>query len=83
MARILYSMNSTKRRYVLGVILLVLMGGIGLLINHLSPTIAYADSDSAAASVNKSVVDANTGFALRLLRELQSEQGGRTSSSPP
>ncbi len=47
------------------------------MINHLSPTIAYADSDAAAASVNKSVVAANTGFALRLLRELQSEQGGK------
>jgi len=70
-------MNSTKRRYILGVILLLLMGGVGLVINHLTPTIAYADSDAAAASVNKSVVAANTGFALRLLTELQSEQGGK------
>jgi serine protease inhibitor len=70
-------MTSTKRHYALGVILLVLMGGVGLLINHLTPTLAYADSDAAAASVNKSVVSANTGFALRLLNELQSEQEGK------
>jgi serpin B len=50
------------------------MGGAGVLLNFLSAGLAYADSDAKAADVDGSLVAANTGFAVRLLRELQSSQ---------
>jgi serpin B len=53
------------------------MGGAGVLINYLSPSLAYGNSDSKALSVNKSIVASNTDFAVRLLKELQSEQSGK------
>jgi serpin B len=53
------------------------MGGVGIVINYLAPSFAYADSDTKAASINKSVVAANTDFAVRILKELQNEQTGK------
>ena len=70
-------MNHTKRLYILGVILILVMGGVGVILNYLSPSLAYAESDAKASSVNKKIVAANTGFALRLLTELQSVQEGK------
>jgi serine protease inhibitor len=72
-------MKLSRRRLVAGGILLVIIGGVGggLLYNYLSPNLAYADSDSKAASINSSIVTANTNFAIRLLKELQSEQAGK------
>ena len=55
----------------------MLVGGVGVLLNYPSPNLAYANSDTKAASVDKSIVTANTNFAIRLLKELQSEQSGR------
>ena len=52
------------------------MGGVGVLVNYVAPGAVYAESDSKAAGVDKSIVAANTGFAIRLLRELQKEQPG-------
>jgi serine protease inhibitor len=70
-------MNRTKRLYILGVIMIIAMGGVGVILNNLSPSLAYAESDTKAVNVNKSIVAANTGFALRLLTELQREQAGK------
>jgi serine protease inhibitor len=70
-------MNPSKRRLVTGGILLLMLGGAAILLNYLSPILAYANSDTRAASVDKSIVAANTNFAIKLLKELQSEQGGR------
>jgi len=56
---------------------LAVMVGAGVLLNELSLDLAYANSDARAASVDKSVVAANTEFAIKLLKELQGEQGGR------
>jgi len=70
-------MKPTKRPLVFGVILLLCMGGVGVLLNYLSAGMVYADSDTKAASVNKSIVASNTDFAVRLLRELQGEQEGK------
>jgi len=55
----------------------LIMGGVGVLINYLSPSLAYGNSDSKALSVNKSIVASNTDFAVRLLKELQNEQSGK------
>ncbi len=38
---------------------------------------AYAEKDQLASSVDPSLVSANNGFALRLLRELRSEDSGK------
>jgi serine protease inhibitor len=57
--------------------LLLVMGGIGVLLNELSPGLAYGNSDAKAGSIDKSIVSSNTDFAVRLLRELQSEQKGK------
>ncbi|MDP2901400.1 MAG: serpin family protein [Candidatus Bathyarchaeota archaeon] len=65
-----------NRRMVAGVILLLIMGGAGALLNYWNGGRVYADSDAKAASVDRSLVTANTDFAVRLLRELRSEQGG-------
>ncbi len=70
-------MNTTRRHLVAGAILLLVMGGIGVLLNVLSPGLAYGTSDTRAASVDKSIVASNTDFAVRLLKELQSEQKGK------
>jgi len=70
-------MKTNRRRLIGGVILLLVMGGAGLLVNYLSPGWAYAASDAKASGVNKSIVAADTDFAVRLLRELQAEQGGK------
>ena len=70
-------MNPSKRRLIAGVILLLIMGGVGIVINYLASSFAYADSDTKAATINKSVVAANTDFAVRLLKELQNEQTGK------
>lgn len=56
-------------------ILLLIMGGAGALLNYWNGGRVYADSDAKAASVDRSLVTANTDFAVRLLRELRSEQG--------
>jgi serpin B len=70
-------MNHKKRLYIIGVIMILAMGGVGVILNNLSPSLAYAESDAKAVNVNKSIVVANTGFALRLLTELQREQEGQ------
>ncbi|MCX6648634.1 MAG: serpin family protein [Candidatus Bathyarchaeota archaeon] len=70
-------MKSSRRRLLVGVVLLLIMGGAGFLINYLSAGMVYAESDAAAANVDASIVAANTGFAMRLLTELQREQGGK------
>ena len=70
-------MKSTERYLIAGVILLLIMGGAGVILNVLSPSLAYANSDSKASSVDKSIVSSNTDFAVKLLRELQHEQGGK------
>jgi serine protease inhibitor len=57
--------------------MILAMGGVGVILNNLSPSLAYAESDAKAVNVNKSIVVANTGFALRLLTELQREQEGK------
>ena len=57
--------------------MILAMGGMGVILNNLSPSLAYAESDAKAVNVNKSIVAANTGFALRLLTELQREQEGK------
>jgi len=56
---------------------LTMLVGAGVLLNELSLDLAYANSDARAASVDKSIVAANTEFAIKLLKELQSEQSGR------
>ena len=56
---------------------MTMLVGAGVLLNELSLDLAYANSDARAASVDKSVVAANTEFAIKLLKELQGEQGGR------
>ena len=70
-------MDHKKRLYILGVIMILAMGGVGVILNNISPSLAYAESDAKAVKVNKSIVVANTGFALRLLTELQREQEGK------
>jgi serine protease inhibitor len=69
-------MNTSRRRLLIGAILLLIMAGAGVLLNFLAAGLAYADSDTKAAAVDPSLVSANTGFAVRLLRELQSSQRG-------
>jgi len=69
-------MKITRRRLIVGVLLLLVVAGGGILVNNYSKELAYADSDSKAAAVDKTLVSANTGFAVRLLRELQSSQSG-------
>lgn len=61
----------------------MIMVGAGVLLNNLSLNLAYANSDARAASVDKSIVAANTNFAIRLLKELQSEQSGRNVFTSP
>ena len=39
--------------------------------------VTYTSSDQKAQEANKSIVKANTGFSLRLLKELQTENEGR------
>ncbi len=56
--------------------MLLIMGGVGVLLNFLSAGLAYADSDAKAADVDASLVAANTDFAVRLLWQLQRSQGG-------
>jgi len=56
---------------------MMVLGGLGVLLNYLNPYSAYASSDNAAANVDKSVVEANTRFAVMLVKELQKEQGGK------
>jgi len=63
-----------RRAYLAGVILLLLMGGTGIILNYFSKGLAYAESDVKAQAVNRSVVNANTDFALKLLKELMIEQ---------
>ncbi len=76
-------MNPSRRRLLVGVVLLLIMGGVGVLLNFLSAGLAYADSDAKAADVNASLVTANTGFAVKLLRELQrSQQNSNVFISP-
>ena len=76
-------MNATRRRLIIGAVLLLIMGGAGVLLNFLSAGLAYADSDAKAADVDASLVAANTGFAVKLLRELQmSQQGSNVFISP-
>jgi len=70
-------MKPTTLHLVMGVILLLIMGGAGIVLNVLSPSLAYANSDSKAANVDKSIVTSNTDFAVKLLRELQWEQGDK------
>jgi len=71
-------MNIGKHRLIAVGIILLIIGGAGILFNiYLGPELAYADSDARAASVDKSIVTANTDFAIRLLKELQGEEGGR------
>lgn len=70
-------MKPSIRRLIVGVILLLLMGGAGVLLNYLSAGMAYADSDAKAANVDRSIVASNTDFAVRLLEELQDEQEGK------
>jgi len=70
-------MKPSKRRLVAGCILLMLIGGLGALLNELTPNSAYARSDNVAESVDTSIVVANTEFGIRLLKELQSEQSAR------
>ncbi len=55
----------------------MLIGGLGALLNELTPNSAYARSDNVAESVDTSIVVANTEFGIRLLKELQSEQSAR------
>ena len=69
-------MNPSRRRLIIGVVLLLIMGGTGVLLNFLSAGLAYADSDAKAADVDASLVAVNTDFAVRLLREIQSSQQG-------
>jgi serine protease inhibitor len=69
-------MNSSRRRLIIGAVLLAIMGGVGLLLNQMNKGLVYADSDAKAAAVDKTLVAANTDFAVRLLRELQAEQNG-------
>ena len=69
-------MDPSKRRIIGGVILLIVIGGAGFIINNMRADLAYADSDAKASSVDKSLVAANTDFAVRLLLELQREQSG-------
>ena len=70
-------MDRDRRRLVAGGVLLLIMGGAGFLLNFLAPSFAYADSDAKAFSVDKSIVAANTDFAVRLMKELQSKQKGK------
>jgi len=63
-----------RRAYLAGVILLLLMGGTGIILNYFSKGLAYAESDAKAQAVNRSVVNANTDFSLKLLKELMIEQ---------
>jgi serine protease inhibitor len=63
-----------RRAYLAGVIILLLMGGTGVLLNYFNQGLAYAESDAKAQTVDSSVVNANTGFAIKLLKELAIEQ---------
>ncbi len=63
-----------RRAYLAGIILLLLMGGTGIILNYFSKSLAYAESDAKAQAVNRSVVNANTDFSLKLLKELMIEQ---------
>ncbi len=64
-----------NRRLVAGVILLLIMGGGGALLSYWNAGEVYAESDAKAAAVDRSLVASNTDFAVKLLRELRSEQG--------
>jgi serine protease inhibitor len=69
-------MNTSRRRLLVAAVLLLMMAGAGVLLNFLAARLAYADSDAKAAAVDASLVSANTGFAVRLLKELRSSQSG-------
>jgi serpin B len=55
--------------------LLTIMAGAAVLLNNLSLNSVYTNSDTRAASVDKSIVAANTNFGIRLLKEMRREQG--------
>jgi serine protease inhibitor len=76
-------MRLSKRRLLAAGMLIVMMGGAGILLNYLSLNLVYANSDAKAASVDRSIVAANTGFAIGLLKELQGEQTGRNTFISP
>ena len=57
-------------------LILALLGGVFMLFTS-NPNLAYAESDKIAQAVDKEIVSANTGFSLRILKELQQEQKGK------
>jgi len=69
-------MNPSRRRLVAGVVLLLVLGGAGALLNYYFSGLVYAESDAKASEVDGSRVSANTGFAVRLMRELHRSQSG-------
>jgi len=52
------------------------LGGAGALLNYYFSGLVYAESDAKASEVDGSLVSANTGFAVRLMRELHRSQSG-------